>query len=176
MDWGQLLILLILFGLPLLEFLERILKARRRGEEPRTPDAGPTEGVTQERGAPADRGHRSEPAIEHGGWLPQLPPELEWEPEAEADETAPELPAPRAQGPEEVPEAVRVHSPVVSLEPLEVDRDGEPRRFHRDLGSTGPVPGLRAAPSRLATQIQSRSDLRRAIILAEVLGRPKGLR
>ncbi|HEX7242737.1 MAG TPA: hypothetical protein VF263_20785 [Longimicrobiaceae bacterium] len=60
-----------------------------------------------------------------------------------------------------------------SLDVLVVDRSGEHERFHRRIAAlAAPAP----RPDRLADHLRSRSEVRRAILLAEALGPPKSLR
>ncbi|HEX2095608.1 MAG TPA: hypothetical protein VHG28_24640 [Longimicrobiaceae bacterium] len=60
-----------------------------------------------------------------------------------------------------------------SLEALQVDRAAEHERFHQRYLQEAPAPRHREA---LAGQLRSRGELRRAILLAEVLGPPRALR
>jgi len=71
-------------------------------------------------------------------------------------------------------------APAVSLDVVEVDRRVEHERFHRKLAPRAPRPPPDLRPSRsqspLRDQLRSRSEVRRAVILAEVLGPPRSLR
>ncbi len=76
-------------------------------------------------------------------------------------------------------EAVRrpLPTPVASLDLAEVDRGAEHERFHRKIVPRvprTPRPALRS--DGLRDQLRSRSEVRRAVILAEVLGPPRSLR
>ncbi len=59
-----------------------------------------------------------------------------------------------------------------ALDAPAVDRRAEHERFHRKVaGPAAPAP----RPDRLADHLRSRAEVRRAILLAEVLGPPKSL-
>ncbi len=97
-------------------------------------------------------------------------------------EAAPPPPPPTARVPEPVmaPQAPPSPPPsppqVVSLEALEVDRTAEHARFHERY-VVRPVPNVRhQQQAPLAALMQDGSELRRAIILSEVLGPPRALR
>jgi hypothetical protein len=63
---------------------------------------------------------------------------------------------------------------VVSLEDLEIDDVERHDQFHRRLDTLRPPARVRRRPSN-AYRFTGEEDLRRAIIMAEVLGTPKGL-
>ncbi|HEX2188628.1 MAG TPA: hypothetical protein VHG51_06995 [Longimicrobiaceae bacterium] len=185
MDLLELLLVLVFFGAPL---LGRLL---RRGA-PQEPQLPPVETETQDAGwlpAPAPARTGPAPAAEGGGWAagwgawPGIETEAEDE-EGEDEETA--LAADdRGPGsihtaeaislepvePREV--ALRPAPVVVSLEATRVDRKAEHQRFHQRLGEAAP---RRPPPVRLADQLGSREAVRRAVLLAEVLGPPRALR
>ena len=74
----------------------------------------------------------------------------------------------------EVPESERFVAANVSppLEQAQVDRRAEHNRFHdRYLAPEAPEPTQRP----LATQLRGRDELRRAVVLTEVLGPPRSL-
>lgn len=73
-----------------------------------------------------------------------------------------------------VPEAVRVADPVVSLENVHVDRAAEHARIHRIHAQ--PVAGRKRDRPRVAALLRSEADVRRGIVLAEILGPPAALR
>lgn len=73
-----------------------------------------------------------------------------------------------------LPEAVRVQVPVVSLESLTVDRAAEHRRLHARVRAATP-PSARPPQNPLGVALRSRSGVRQAVLLAEVLGPPRAL-
>jgi hypothetical protein len=75
----------------------------------------------------------------------------------------------------EIPEAARVTVPVVSMEALEVDRASEHRRFHQRITQAARV-ATPQRPSPAGGGLRNPAELRRAIILAELLGPPQSLR
>lgn len=115
------------------------------------------------------------------GWSdwPGAAPEVQWEAEEEGAweevaETAAGVPILAVELPVEVPvqlEAEAVAVPVYSLEALEVDRQAEHQRLHARMEEAVPVPRRRRSPPRL----HGREELRRAIVLAEMLGPPRAL-
>lgn len=170
MDWFQILMLLVFFGLPLLG------KLMEKGQPPTLPPVGQGEALPP---APRPRVFRVEDVS--GGWE-------EW---PSGDEEAPgvlstaeesqELHTAEAVSLEPLaPEAVRVRpgralpSEPMSVEVLEVDWEAEQRRFHqRYLERKGEAP-----PARHGAFPDLRGDraaLRRAMLLSEVLGPPKAL-
>jgi len=65
----------------------------------------------------------------------------------------------------------------VSLEPLRVDYDAERAKYRARYPSTPQHPGLaRGGRSQWLPDLRDRRELRRAIITAEVLGKPRALR
>lgn len=73
-----------------------------------------------------------------------------------------------------MPEVARVTSPVVSLESVNVDRAAEHDRFHRTIGAPQRR-GRGSRKPRVASLLRDRNDLRRGILLKEILGPAKGL-
>lgn len=170
MDLGEILFLLVLFALPVLEQLFSHWRGARR---PPPPPAEPETGAAP----PAEKPRlRVEPVGGWGDWTVALPESEAGAPEEIVDEEEAAARAPRAERarvPEE-PEAERVAVQVVSLEPLQVDRPAEHVRFHRTLEAPALRRPARRAP-RLAAALADRDDVRRAVLLAEVIGPPKGL-
>jgi hypothetical protein len=74
----------------------------------------------------------------------------------------------------ERPEVQRAAPEVVSLEKLEIDDRKRHVQFHRRLDEMSAPERVRR-PAANIYSITSEEDLRRAIILAEILGPPKGL-
>lgn len=200
MDFFEILIILLFIVLPLLQQVlgqrgegggpdetadgegERLPGHRTGVERPHREEERPA-GAAQERSRTPSREEPSAP----GGWSAdwgEWPGDEEDEAEDEAglDEiSAAEIPdevrgrAPREQPMgHDAPEQIRLATQVVSLEPLHVDRRAEHARLHaRRSADVEPVE-LRVA--RLAGLIEGRDDLRRAILLAEVVGPPAALR
>jgi hypothetical protein len=171
----ELLLLAAFIGFPLLQLLLEKLK----GGEPPEP---PPEGRAEEPPIPAARREASLPprqeegwSSEWGSWPTETPVELTDEEDAgvqEADELIVPLGRMAAQ---ELSEAARVSVPVVSLEALHVDRKAEHTRLHaRPVSRAATV--RRAAAPTIGALLHSPADLRRAIVLAEVLGKPIALR
>lgn len=71
------------------------------------------------------------------------------------------------------PEAERVYLPVASMEALRVDRVAEHRRFHKQITEYAGPPVLET-PGRHAVR-WSRQEVRKAIVLSELLGPPRSL-
>ncbi len=116
-------------------------------------------------------------SAEWGAW-PSEPDEEEMG--AEREEIRPEAPVPivfeeaisREIAPRDLPPPA-VAPVIISLEPVRVDRRAEHERLHR-LNRATPAPDA-PPPIPLATQLRQRSELRRALILAEVIGPPRSL-
>jgi hypothetical protein len=177
MDLGQLLFLLLFFILPLLmQWLER----RGRADSP--PEPGEVDPGREAAGEVASaRRERVEPGepVEPGwsdGWgeWPTVEEVAAGEIAAEEvvdEERALELAALQERlPPEEVPEAVRVSAPVVSLESPAAARASTRRPSVADV-----VPPRRSTPPRLAVLLRTRGEVRRAVLLAEVLRPPRAL-
>lgn len=74
----------------------------------------------------------------------------------------------------QLPEAVRVQAPIVSMESLEVDRKAEHRRLHARMRPADP-PAVRRRLTPLETALRTRSGVQQGIVLAEILGPPRAL-
>lgn len=195
MELGELLILLILFGLPLLELLGKVLKKRGGGEDEES--AGVEDLPPSGRGASDTEDYLPVPKLPERVQVPDrlpvpdrmpVPTRMPRPERVEAGVGSKPVPADepaeetawdvfrKVEGAlrEEVPEAVRVYAPVVSLEPLVVDREREHLRLHQREKAPPPRARRRAAPA-LDASLRGKGDLRRAIILSEVLGPPKSL-
>lgn len=182
MDLGDVLLILVFLVFPLLQqLLGRLGSPRPPAPPPGTEEEG--EGVA----APMEWERHPDlpgPAPEP---RPERPREWEaWTAEAAAEEIASrevvdeeeaaELTVLQARLPAEtVPEAVRVSSPVVSMEALRVERPAKPARIPA-RAEAAPVPERSRRPSRTRELLRGPGDLRRAVLLSEVLGPPKGLR
>lgn len=155
MDFFELLVLLLFVVFPLLQqFLGR------KGDE----GEGPVAEAPPEREEPRPAAERAlEPAPNGEGWSVGWG---SWPEEAPAEEA----PEPEVY----IPEAVRVADPVVSMEALHVDRAAEHARIHAIHARPAARP-QRDRP-RLAALLSSEADIRRGIVLAEVLGPPAALR
>jgi hypothetical protein len=186
----ELLLLAAFIGFPLLQLLLEKLKG---GVPPEPPPEEPAE----EPPIPAARSKPALPPLARSS--PSLPPRQEegwssgwgsWPTEApveQADEEdvgeedvgeheAEELIAlQRRMASRQPSEAVRVSVPVVSLEALRVDRKAEHARLHARPASR-PATVRRATAPTIGALLHSPADLRRAIVLAEVLGKPIALR
>lgn len=113
----------------------------------------------------------------------ETPPEPRPEP-GPAPAPRPEpLPTPRSEPRVQLPERPlpapvpppRAEPVVVSLEALEIDRAAEHRRFHDAYVRS--TPPARVEPRRpVAVGFRSPRELRRALVLSEVLGPPRSLR
>jgi len=174
-DLGDILLILVFVVLPLLQqLMERLTKGAPRppeeaGEEVR--DLPPPEREPRPEPLPAPEAGRD--AELPRGWEP-------WSAEAEeiagrevVDEVeAAELTVLQSRLPAEtVPEAVRVSVPVVSMEALRVDRTAKPAwRLEAP-----PPPDRRRRPARARAVLEGPGSLRRAVLLTEILGPPKGL-
>lgn len=182
MDIIELLILLAFILFPLLQqILEKL--GGSRGEQQLPPEYDPeADQRTMEAGTTAP----PEPSIESsdGGWsagwgewpAEELPEALQIEgpvdePDAETFLRTRESWENRERP---LPEVVRVHAPVVSLESLEVDREAEHRRLHARLRPPTPPPVQRRR-SPLERALRTRAGVRQGVILAEVLGPPRSL-
>ena len=178
MGWFEIVLILLFFVLPL---IQQVLAERKK------PTLPPREADAEERAGAIERGaaYRPELDLPPAEPAPAPPAEpldwtnAEWEAVAEEETVDEERAAglsawQEALPPEVAPEAARVSSPVVSLEPLRVDRRAEHDRMHRRHEQTA-IPSRRPSRSRLARLVQGEDDLRRAILLAEVVGKPRGL-
>lgn len=173
MDIGDLLFLLFIL-LPLLSQLF----TRRKGEPELPPppreDEGWSEPAPEPRAStatvPADRPFILEPEGGWGDWAVDVP---------EGDQSEEGL-LPEELGAEEeavrVSEAERVEVQVVSMEPLHVDRPAEHARLHRAMAQVAARRPARPRAPALSAALAGREELRRAILVSEVLGPPKSLR
>ena len=170
MDWFQILVLLIFFGLPILG------KLMEKAQPPTLP--GPEADGEILPPAHRPRIHRVEDVS--GGWE-EWPSGDEEAPGvlSEAEE-AQELHTAEAVSLEPLaPEAVRVHVERVlpsaepqSAEVLQVDWEVQHQRFHQRYLEQQAAPA--AAPRAALPDLHG--DLRRAVLMAEILGPPKSLR
>lgn len=184
MSLVELLVLLALVFFPLLQALLEKMGVGRREEtlpEPQESAADPPV-ATMERPRPAAKGRLPETTAEEGAWSAGWG---EWpvetledlsEEEVVTEEEADELIAYQEQLAERGgSEAARVTVPVVSMEPLVVDRSAEHRRFHERV-MPPPPPRPRQPGQALDGVLRHPAALRQAIILSEVLGPPRALK
>lgn len=187
MDWESLLIPLLFIGIPL---LGRILQGRAPEPPPDVLPPPPAEpGEARSRlPAPAPSPQLpGGPAADAGwseGWAawPGLEADEEEEAGVEGLAAGHDLDADTIHTAEAVslePVAVRevavrpLPAAPVALDAAVVDRRVEHERFHGKVVETpAPPPG----EERLADHLRSRSAVRRAVLLAEVLGPPRSLR
>lgn len=159
MDFFELVVLLFFIVIPLLQGFLR----RGKGDESGPVEGTPVPGESRQEADPLpDGAGPSGPAAAHTadeGWAVDWG---EWPGEHVAAE------------PELLPEAVRVSAPVVSMEDVNVDRAAEHRRLHATLSRPTRTEPTREA--RVIRLLEGSGDLRRAIILGEVLGPPPALR
>jgi hypothetical protein len=160
MDWTDLLIPFLFIGLPL---LGKLLEKRAPAEEQEEYGEG------LETLPPAEDVRAGEA---WGDWPvdEESPDEEEGIHTLEARSLEPVAPEPLPVPVERpLPAAV-----VETLEVLEVDRGAEHRRFHRRAPETPAAPVSRG--ESLGEVLRDPGALRRAVLLAEVLGPPKALR
>ncbi|CAN5713822.1 hypothetical protein BH23GEM8_BH23GEM8_13800 [soil metagenome] len=196
MDWFTLLLIFFFFVLPL---IQQIVQSRKQAENP--PGLPGEEEVDLEHEFPVElEGQRRRPgpaesieAEEHGdGWSsgwgawPGETVETEAEEHAIGTETEPSLleqvrvlreQATRAErsNPEIRPERVVFERPVPA-EPVYVEHRAEgPRVQSRTRVLSTPVLGVRRGATDIGRAVHDRQELRRAVILAEVLGPPRSL-
>jgi hypothetical protein len=191
MDWIELLLVAVFFGAPLLGRLFQRQPPAPPPPIPRSEAPGYAEG-------PADLQPRL-PAPERatlptpvGGWSagwgqwPEGAPEAAEDEEYTEDEeaivgdhdlAADSIHTREAISLEPVTASEVALRPLpeapVGLDTLEVDRGREHLRFHDKYFKAAPPP---PRPDRLADHLRSRDEVRRAILLAEVLGPPRSLR
>lgn len=177
MDFVDLILLLVFIGFPLLQFVLERLGAKNRPQVPPEeeidlPPLPPRLPVERKPTAPAEP---------EGGWSegwgswPHESLEVLTAEEVVSEEAADELITLQERlNDREISEAARVTVPVVSLESLVVDRKAEHGRFHAITAAPKPA-APRAVPLRIAETLRSPSELRRALIISEVLGPPKSL-
>lgn len=186
MDLLEVLLVLIFFGVPL---LGRLLQ-RNAPQEPQLPPVDSEAEDAEWLPAPAPRRETAPAPAQGGGWSAGWGewPGMETAEEEEETEEAGAWAAPAERGGEETihtleavslepvtpREAVERPVPVpVSLELVQVDRKAEHERLHQKYAR--PV-APRPRADRLADHLNSRGELRRAVLLAEVLGPPRALR
>lgn len=183
MDILDLLLLLVFIGFPLLQLLLNKLGLGRGDEPPGEDEAEqpPAPIATKERtSAPKERTIAVETGQQGwssgwGSWPAETLEDLAAEEvvsEVEADELISLQERLASHG---LPEATRVSVPVVSLESLHVDRASEQARMRARPMSRAIGPHRVAAPV-IAGSLKSSADLRRAVILTEILGPPRSLR
>ena len=183
MNWLELLLVVVFFGAPL---LGRILQRNAPQPPPTVPPADAEREDIQWLPAPAQgRGSLPAPAKAESGWSAGWGEwgEVEAAPEEGEDEEGADAPW----------DAESIHTrEAISLEPVtleeaalrplpaapvaldvEVDRRQEHVRFHDRYLKPAP---RRRSPDRLADHLRSRREVRRAVLLAEVLGPPRSLR
>jgi hypothetical protein len=198
MDWYTLLLIFLFIVLPLIQqFLD---KRRGQGELPPEEEELPPPMRRQPPRAERREAPRETPPAprrveepswseEWGRWPSPVPveeQEQEQERERERERAAPRVerieerppPEPLLPVPEPVPFPARFELPqVISLERLEVDREAEHRRLQARFAATdAPPPSVHRGHRRAAGLLQTRGDLRRAVLLAEVLGPPRSRR
>lgn len=164
MSWVDVLLIAAFVLFPL---IQQLLERSRRSQLP--PDEGSEEGAPPIETAPTGTPW----GMEGEGWTPDEASEpVGGEELAEAEGLrAAESPYGTLARPD-VPMSTSVN--VVSLEPLHVDHGTEHDRLHR-RAVPPPLPPTRR-PGSLRDSLRGRRELRRAVILAEVLGPPKALR
>jgi hypothetical protein len=168
MEWGQILLVLLFLLFPLIQQL-----LERKGSPPTLPPPDPEE-EARDASAPQREPPRAERSFaEEVGWSVEAAEEIAAESVVDEKQAA-ELQEMQRHLPEQVlPEAVRVSAPVVSLEPKHVLRPTSPLR--RAVPEPSPAAPRRPAGAA-AVGIRGHDDLRRAVLLSEILGPPKSLR
>lgn len=187
MNWLELLLVIVFFGAPL---LGRILQRNAPPQPPTVPPADAEREDIRWVPAPAPQRESLPAPAKDGGWSAGWG---EWSGlEADTDEDAAELAGEDIAGdhdlgadsihtreaislePVTLEEATVRPLPVtVSLEATQVDRSAEHQRFHQKYFKAPPP---RPRSDRLADHLRSRREVRRAVLLAEVLGPPRALR
>lgn len=171
MDIVEVLVLLLFVVFPL---LQHVLSRRRQEPElGMEEDDLDLEELMAER-APEQGPPAPAPPGEERGWeyLPEAP-RIE---SVVDEERALELLSMQAElDPEHAPEALRVSAPVVSLESLTVDREAEHTRMRAGRANAAAVARRPRRATRLTGLLDSSQDLRRGIVLSEILGPPRGL-
>lgn len=145
------------------EIDDEILAEELRQEELRSAQA---ESASWRRGEPA-------PWEEEPAQAAPRPPARPLPAPVKARQTPMGRPAERAPHVREMP--VFEAPQIVSLEALSFDDELRHDQFHERLEGLAPAARVRRRPGLLAAEQFSNDDLRRAIIMAEVLGTPKGL-
>lgn len=183
MNLIEILILAAFIFFPLLQALLEKLGGRNREEEPADPQQleAPPPVATVEPPRSRERERLQEVEVDPGSWSSgwgHWPTETLEDLSAEEvldEKEAAELVTYQEIVPDtQMSEAARVSVPVVSMEQLVVDRKAEHRRFHD--GVSRPAPPRPSQPGEpLDGALRQPHALRRAIILSEVLGRPRSL-
>lgn len=197
MDWFTLLLIFIFFVLPL---IQQIAEARRKGQQPpELPQReeseeweeweaweqveAPTERRREVPSQPAER-PTVEPRPQEGSWSSHWG---EWPEQVVAREPKEEVqplhvePMRRSDAarPERAQPVIREERQLFEREVPKAARLSDPRRLHAALRvaevGDGLTPGRRAR-SAFAGVLGDPAGLRRAIVLAEVLGAPRALR
>ena len=180
MDIIELLVLLAFILFPLLQALLEKMGVGQRPEPPSPAGEAEDEAgeVAVERApvrASADVPEEANWSSGWGSWPGEQLEELAAE-EVVTEEEADELIAYQERlSQREATEAARTTVPVVSMEPLEVDRAAEHRRFHERVVTKRP-PRAPAPSERLHSLLSDQSEIRRAVLLSEILGPPRSLR
>lgn len=181
MNLVELLILLAFIFFPLIQMLlEKLGGNKGRGDQlpPEFEQEAYTEPFETERqsGVAVDEAPvENEWAAGWGSWPSTNLPEEPVVAAPRREEAAEVFIRSREQAQAEVlPEAVRMRTPVVSLEPLKVDRaEATARRYPR---SKGPPLGPQRRKAVLESAFRERGSIRQAVVLAEVLGPPRALK
>jgi hypothetical protein len=198
MGWFEILLILLFIVFPL---IEHIAASKRKKDQ--QPDELPPEyagGGYEWEPMPGPQPHRRDGPAEAqgpswsddwGGWSepereeapvavapsPRKEPEhgFHWE-HLSRDTGARPLPEPVVPRPLPEP-AVPAPTPVrvVSLDKLVVDREAEHRRFRDKVQQTSAPPTRRRPRNPLAEALRRPEDVRRAVLLSEVLGPPRAL-
>lgn len=185
MDFVEILVLLAFILFPMLQALLEKLGGARRTEIP------PEWEVEQEGSeAPVGTLERPETKLEDpdSGWSdgwgewPGMAPEdagaleeLSAQPVVTAEEAEEILHERRRIPQERVSEAARVTAPVVSLERVDLPRVREGRST-RPLAAAPPRRARRRRDNLFAHILHDDAELRRSVLLAEILGPPRSLR
>ena len=180
MDIVELLVLLAFILFPLLQALLEKMGVGKPTAPPSPPDEGENEtgAVAVERAparTPVGRSEESSWSSGWGAWPGETLEELAAE-EVVTEDEADELIAYQERlSQRQASEAARMTVPVVSMEPLEVDRVAEHRRFHQRVATKPPIAA--PAPSRrLRRMLADQAEARRAVLLSEIIGPPRALR
>lgn len=148
MNWFELLLLFFFVVLPLLQQLLQGRGGRDEGDPPLGGEAPET----------ADQSLPEDWSAGWGAWP------------GDEDDREQDLPPRPAEPP--VP-AEPAGPTVVSMEDLHVDRKAEQERLRGRPKTLPPPPA--APPPRLTRLLSGRADLRRAVLLSEILGPPRSL-
>lgn len=166
MDWVQVLLVLLFIIFPLLEGLA---SRRRRPPADQEPSASLPDIPTREPAALPDSDSSAWDAW-FGPEATAQRAEAEQEEERVAEEIQP-IEAISLEPVDEIPEPVRVERVTVP-EAAAVDRMVEHERFHARYLAPAEVP---RDPERLQERLRKPGELRRAVLLTEILGPPRSL-